>query len=148
MKRTALEYAVFLITRRPQTEQEIITKLTRKKFSADEIRQAVGELTRVKLLDDRRYAKTYVGDKVEFNRRGRYRISIELLRKGVDKEIAEEALGQLSKETELKSAQELIESRQRLWANLDPQKRYQRAVSLLQRRGFSIEIIKKVLTML
>ncbi|HUD21187.1 MAG TPA: regulatory protein RecX [Candidatus Saccharimonadales bacterium] len=145
MRRSASDYAAYLLTRRLQSQRELEEKLARKKYDPEEIASVITRFKEVGLIDDQRFAKSYVADKLEFARRGRWRISLELRKKGISKELIDEFVGSIEPEEELRVARELLKGRQRAWANLDPQKRYVRAVGLLSRRGFSGNIIRQVL---
>lgn len=141
-KLNPLEYAVYLIGRRGRTRAEIRWKLLEKKYPEDEINMTLARLDEINLLDDRKFAEAYTTDKVNIYRRGRFRIGLELLRKGVDKEIIDQSLSQVKEEDELKAATSLLEGRRRSWRDLHERKRFERAMALLQRRGFSPKVVR------
>ena len=61
----------------------------------------------------------------------------ELRRKGVDPEVAEQALEQIDDDTELAAARELARRRARATRGLDPVKRRRRLAGMLARKGYS-----------
>jgi regulatory protein len=145
MKKRAYEYALSILKNRSQTHFQLEEKLKRKKYEPTEISETLATLQEIGLIDDERYAAAYARDKVLIYRRGRFRIGLELLKKGVSKEKINQATAAIKEEDELEAAKSLIESRSRIWKTLDDQARYRRTVSLLQRRGFSASIIRRAL---
>ena len=103
------------------------------------------QLEKMALLDDKIYAELYARDKVSIYRRGRYRIGLELRRKGVDKELVDEAVSAIDEQDELTAAISLLKGRQRQWTDLHDRKRFERATHLLQRRGFSGKVIRQAI---
>ena len=144
-KRDPLTYALFLLSRRGRTKMEVHQKMMEKGYSEAEIQTAITQLTEMRLLDDRTYAKNYVRDKIAIYRRGGFRIGLELYKKGVSKEIIDEALQEVAPEDELEAAKSLLKGRERQWQDLTERKRFERSVTLLQRRGFSGKIIRQAM---
>lgn len=143
-KRPILAYALYLLGRRGRTRRELQDKLTEKKYPADDIAPTLTRLTEMGLLDDTTFAQNYVRDKVAIYRRGRFRIGLELLRKGVGKDQIDQALSTIDEADELAAALSLTEARLKNWQALEPLKRRVRLLSLLQRRGFSAEVVRQV----
>ena len=140
----AVEYSIYLLDNRSYAKHSMVIKLRNKKYDDEQIDQTVKELERIGLLDDRKFADNYAQDKVRIYRRGRRRIYLELLQKGVAKDIIEEAINHIGDQQELEAAKSIIKSKQRQWKHLTDQKRFERSFTLLQRRGFPIAIIKEV----
>ncbi|MBI4948083.1 regulatory protein RecX [Candidatus Berkelbacteria bacterium] len=141
---SALAYASFLLKNRLKSRFELERKLKEKKYLSEDIESALKQLQEVGAIDDQKFAKAYANDKLKYSRRGKFRISLELLQKGVDKEIINKTIKAIDNEVELKIAEELIQSKLRQWQHLDPLVRKRRLIALLQRRGFGIEAIKKL----
>jgi len=140
-----LQYALYLLKNRSRTKREITVKLRDKEYSDEEIGQTVNSLEKIGFLDDKKFAANYTADKVRIYRRGRHRISLELLQKGVSKDLVNEAVQQIEQSAELEAAKSLLRSKEKSWANLTERKRFERAISLLQRRGFPGAIIRQAL---
>lgn len=140
-----LQYALYLLKNRSRSRREIIVKLRDRDYSDEEISQTVKDLERIGFIDDQKYAQNYTHDKVRIYRRGRYRIALELIQKGIPRELIDEALSKIEADAELEAAKSLLKSKERSWANLTERKRFERSVSLLQRRGFPGAVIKEVL---
>lgn len=144
MPKTALEQALRFLQYRPRTIAELTTKLRDKKYPDDEITLVISRLTKLGLVDDARFAKNYAESRSTIYRRGRHRIALELLQKGLPKDLIATAVATIDPVEELASARSLMQSRARQWQGLDPLARKRRAVGLLQRRGFSATVIRQV----
>lgn len=143
-KPSALERALRLLNYRIRGKKELTKSLEERHYQPDEIADAVAQLEKVGLINDERFAKSLAETRVLVSRRGRHAIFFELLKKGIDKELIEEVLAGLSRESELEAARSLATSRLKRLADLEPLKRKMRILSLLQRRGFSAEVIRQV----
>lgn len=144
-KRPSLAYALYLLGRRGRTKRELRDKLVEKQYPPEEIEVTIARLTGMGLLDDATYAENYARDKVSIYRRGRYRIGLDLLRKGVSRDNIDAALSTIEEGDELAAAKSLAAARLKNWEALEPLKRRARLLSLLQRRGFSSKVIKQIL---
>ena len=142
---SALEYALKLLGYRARTEKELQERLAGKKYEPEIIGDVLAKLVKAKLVHDQEFASNYARDKLSISRRGPRRIYFELVRRGVAKDIADQATKLVNKDEELEVAQVLLQSRQRQWAKLDPLARKRRAIGLLARRGFSPNILSQLL---
>jgi len=145
MPKTALEQALRFLQYRPRTIAELTTKLRDKKYPGDEITAVITQLTKLGLVDDVRFAKNYAESRSTIYRRGRHRIALELLQKGLPKDLITLAVAAIDPAEEVASAKSLMQSRERQWRILDPLTRKRRAIGLLQRRGFSATVIRRVI---
>lgn len=144
-KRSAIAYALYLLGRRARSKREILDKLQAKGYSKPELSDAISLLEKNHLINDAKFSQTYAEDKVRIYRRGRHRIALELLQKGIDKELIQEVTKNINSEVELEAARSLLESKTRQWRQLTDRQRFERSVSLLQRRGFSGATIRQAI---
>ena len=142
---SALDYALKLLGYRARTVRELREKLEGKKYPAENITEVLAKLQKIGLVDDEKFAVNYVRDKLSISRRGPRRIYFELIKHGVNREIADQATKAIDKDEELETAQSLLQSRQRQWAKLDPLAKKRRAIGLLSRRGFSSGVLSRLL---
>jgi len=91
----------------------------------------------VGLVDDAAYAEMIVRTRHQERGLARRALAHELRRKGVDPEVAEQALEQIDDDTELAAARELARRRARATRGLDPVKRRRRLAGMLARKGYS-----------
>jgi regulatory protein len=112
-------------------------------FVRDEVEAAVDRLADSKALDDRRAAFTHVRTASRLKGRGRLRIQRELDARGFSREVAREALAEVPADEDLDAIRRFIDrKRQRLD---DTPAGRRRLFNQLLRRGFSAEMISKVL---
>lgn len=137
---TAKERALRLLENRQMSRKELTDKLTRKGESA-EAAEAVAELMeRVGAIDDREYARTVVR---HYARKGYGvgRIKSELIRRGIDRELWEEALSEMPETDD--TLDTLIQNKLR---GREPDKNeVKKLTDMLLRRGFSWGEIKGAL---
>lgn len=137
---------------RPRSKKEFSDYLKRKllkKQLTDEIKMAViNGVIRVaeeeKLLDDTAFALWWIEDRTYFKPRGRRALESELMGKGVAHDIIAEAIDSFELD-EVSLAKKILVSRQHSFLRLSIEKRQNTIRSLLGRRGFTGETIKKAI---
>lgn len=77
---------------------ELREKLRQWQLPPSQADEIIASLCDEKWVDDRRFARAYVSDKVRFGRRGRLYLRRELLLKRVAHEIIDEAISQIDEE--------------------------------------------------
>ncbi|MDO8599981.1 MAG: RecX family transcriptional regulator [bacterium] len=132
-------------TRRPRSEQEFKLWFRRKKIDETLQGETLQKLTSLGLVNDLVFAKWWVEQRSAFRPMARRVLKLELLQKGIDKEIIESAL----EDEELPSEEEqILKVAQKRWErlkNLEDKERKQKLAEFLARRGFSWDTIKDVL---
>ncbi|OGD61665.1 hypothetical protein A3A71_00275 [Candidatus Berkelbacteria bacterium RIFCSPLOWO2_01_FULL_50_28] len=142
---SAFDYAVKLLGYRARTEKELRERLRDKSYEPEAVEKALQRLAAVGLIDDDKFAESFVHSRLSIMRRGKYRICLEMKRRGFSRELTEKWTSQISADDEIEVARELLESRIRSWSNLDELTRKRRALGLLGRRGFAPNIIYRLL---
>lgn len=138
----ASKAALRLLRFRPRSVWELSTRL-RQKFSEDTCRTVIQDLQSRKLLSDYAFSKFWIENRVQFRPMGRARLFKELLAKGVDRQVIEEALGEMSVE-DRRQAEKLFAIRSKRIRPEDP-KRNERLYRFLRSRGFSHELVSELL---
>lgn len=145
MRLSALQCALRFLRYHARSRRELERKLQAKKYSDQEIEQTANRLVSAGLINDQEFTEALVRDRLQIYRRGPRLISLELIKKGVDRELIDQAVRAISPAEEMEVARSLLQSQTRRWQNLDELARKRRAISLLQRRGFSGAVIGKIL---
>lgn len=109
------------------------------------INQSIKRLKKNNFLNDHDFAKWWVGQRLEFRPKGKIALKAELFKKGIDKNIIDEVLKEVSSKSELEAAKKVFEKAMKQLRSVKPEKRRQRLISRLSSRGFSWEIIKQVI---
>jgi len=142
----AREVALNLLSYRSRSEKEISEKLKKKGFSPENIEEVIADLKRVNLLDDYEFACQWIKNRLKNRPRGLTLLSQELLKKGIKREIIDEASEEFYPEDqEVEIASELIRKREKRYKGLDKKIARKRMSGFLLRRGFSYEVVKEVL---
>jgi regulatory protein len=130
---------------KPRTEKEIRKKLKEKKISDSSTDKVITILKDLKYLDDSKYAKQYLEEKLANNPKGKRVIAMKLAEKGINKEVIKSVIeSEYNEDTETKKAKELlIKYLKKVRAKSDLDKR-QKCYRYLLSRGFDYEIVKKV----
>lgn len=144
MKKTPLQYALYLLELRDRTEGEIREKMKRKEYEPEEIEKAVNFLKDKDFINDERFVRNFVQNKQSFGTIGKYKIRQKLILLHLDNKLIEENLVGIDPEAEYDRA---IESA-RNWLShhqIPKEKIYEKVGRFLAGRGFEIDVIKKVL---
>ncbi len=138
MNDTAYEAALRVLIRRPHAERELGVKLARKKFSQDEIAEAIARLKNEKYLDDAKLARDLVRWFVEYRPMGRRGVRFKMQQRGFS---AEDIAAGLSEnyppEMEKTLAQKLVQTK--------PRATREKTARFLVSRGFATDIVLEAL---
>ena len=137
-KKTALEYAAYLLSVRMYSTAELRKKLLAKEYPFPEIRQVIEDFTCKGYLNDALYAENLCSS-LTARGDGKRKIAGKLRMKGIAPELIDETLGKLDREVPEEEAawQALQKKRAALLRESDPQKRKEKAVRYLSGHGFS-----------
>jgi regulatory protein len=134
----ALDLAYRHLGRRDRTVVEVRRHLTARGVDESTVARAVAELEHQGYLDDRRYARRFTEDRRALDDWGAERIERKLLSVGVEPDLIADALGTRSPAGEVEAAVELL--RRRLPGPLHDNRERNRALGLLARRGYELEL--------
>lgn len=142
----AFGYAVNLLSFRSRSTGEIRSKMKQKGYEDTDIEIVIEKLLHYGYLNDKQFATQFVHDKQKFKKAGRNLLKQELFYKGVDKEIIEEVLGEkVNLEEEYERALELATKKARTLTKDDRTAKYRKLSGLLVRKGYSFDLISKVI---
>lgn len=144
-KNMVINHALKLLSYRQRSELEIYNKLKKKGYDESHIDNAIQYCKDHNYINDRNFAEVFTRDKVNLNKYGPQRIKYELISKGVAKDIIEETLEDMDTD-EYQMAMDLALKRLPRYNGDEKAAIYRKLGSFLQRRGYSYDIIKKVLT--
>jgi regulatory protein len=140
----AKEICLNLLEYRARTRQELAQAL-RKKDIPDEVSNRVLErFDEVGLIDDEAFAGQWVRSRHRHQGLGRRALAVELQRKGVAKEVAEEALAEVDTESEELRARQLVDKRLRSMTIASPDDRAKagrRLIGMLARKGYQPGVV-------
>ncbi len=139
---SAYERALALLARREHSRKDLASKLERKGFARDEIRDALQQLIDAGYQSDQRFAEMLVRSRVA-HAYGPVRIRAELRSHGLDDSLVQAALAAVDEDTDWAAlASDLLQRHYGGQAANDYAERGKRAQFLL-RRGFPAEIARQ-----
>ena len=142
----AKQKAYNFVSYKRRTEKQIIDKLKKENFEPDEINGAIAFLNQFNYIDDRKFAKDYVADYLLRKSAGQAKLKLELIKKGIRKDIAEEALKNVFPEEDARELiNRAIEKKMRLLSSKPKDKQKNSLIAYLQRQGFAWSLIKEAL---
>jgi len=134
----AYDMALKLLSYRPQSILEIKQKML-KKFNLELIDKTISRLIKQELLNDKRFAISWIKERSITRLRSRRHLISELRRKGIPQNIITQALQSiLSDNDEIETAMVLIKKK---LGQLEQQKIPDKVKAYLARRGFSYKTI-------
>ncbi len=140
----AYQRALNYLSYRPRTEQEVRRNLQKKDISEEIIEQTLERLRKNSLVNDLDFVKFWVEDRVTFRPRGKRAMRYELIKKGIDRKVIDQAFSEITINEE-KMALQLARKQAGKYAS-DTEFDFRRKMSAyLGRRGFSYEDIRSVI---
>ena len=143
----ANNYALRLLNFKMRTEKEVERKMKEKEYADDIIENTIYYLKEYKYLDDEDYARKFIKDKSSLSKMGKERIKRELYMRGVDPEITKREIEEIiDPDEEYETAMEMaIKKANSTYKNDEPNALYRKLGGFLQRKGYSMDIVMKIL---
>jgi len=140
-KEEAYRTALGMLERKARTTTELSRALKRKGYEPEAITGCLERLRANRMLDDSAFARRFAEQRAANHRKGRLLIRQELLQRGVGREEAEQALGELDGQVEQDAALALARKR---WPQIKgaDRERKMKLMSMLLRRGYPTSIVK------
>lgn len=138
--------AANFLSYRNRSEKEIRDKLRSKSANSDIIEKVVATLKEQKFVNDEQFAREWIRSRTTYRMKSKRIIKIELLKKGIDRDLIDRVMNEGTEETgpvnDLEQAKKLAESRIGKYKGMSKNEIYQKLGGFLARRGFSWETIK------
>ncbi len=142
-KTAARSYALKLLSYRSRSRKEMLDKLRTKDFESEDINAVMEFLENTGLINDKKLASELLSYSTGSRPLGRNGIRMFLFKRGIDKALIEETLSGHTADMEEKAAMEFAERRSRVFNNYPAKVARRRLWAMLQRRGFSADVIRK-----
>lgn len=135
----------FVMTR-PRSLKEVKDYFKRKEIDVSLHQNILDRLTKLELLDDQKFAKWWVDQRLEFKHKSKKDITFELRQKGIDTNTIKNVLDD-SEIDELKIAKELISKKEYKWKRYEESERKQKITQYLSGKGFSWDVISNIVSL-
>ena len=126
-----------LCSRSEHCSHDMLEKMRQWGISPDDQEQVLDRLVGGRYIDDERFARAFVHDKVRYNKWGRRKVEQALWVKHIDKEVCQRVLSEIDDEAYVSALKPLLRQKQR---NKVP---YPKLVRFAMGRGFTMDIIKQ-----
>ena len=146
------------------TEQEVLLKLTAlcagsehcshemlekmRRWEVDEATQVsvMAYLTNEKFIDDERFCRLFVREKIRFNKWGRRKVEMALYQKRIPAEISKPILDEVPDEDYLAVLRPLIKSKGKTVRAASEYEKNMKLIKFAMGRGFTFDIIRQCLS--
>lgn len=132
---------------RSRSEKEIRDYFKKKHIDPQMVDLVTHKLRQQKFINDEEFARMWIRSRTEFKPKGERLIRLELQQKGISKDIIDKAFEPEDDEgrDELLLAKDILERKRKKFEPMEKQERFNKAGSLLARRGFNLDEIKKAI---
>ena len=145
-RQKARDAAFRLLAVRARSRRELRDRLKQKGFETEIIEATLDDFQEKGYQSDEEFAQQYASEKWRNSKWGPSRLRAALAQKVIDRALADRITREVIGEDDLlETVLPLAEKRWRSSQGLPTQKRKQRLIGFLQRRGFSWDVIRPVL---
>jgi regulatory protein len=132
------------LTGRARSRADLATKLAQRNVPDDIATRLLDRFEEVGLVDDAAFARLWVEQRQSGRGLARRALAQELRRKGIEDDVAREALEEIDDAAEVEAARMLVQARMRSVRTLDREKAVRRLVGMLARKGHSSSVAFRV----
>jgi regulatory protein len=148
---TAYNYALNLLAARPYASRALHRKLIQRKYPAADADDAIRRLVDNGLLNDEKFAEQYARSKMLSTGASKRRLTQDLYRKGIKGDVATAAIAHVVEQDEIDPAAVIERVARKKFAqlgDLEPVVLRRRLFAFLARRGYDLDEIKRVVSLL
>lgn len=135
-----------LCARAEYSTGEIRERLRRWGLPAADSERLISSLIARRFIDDGRFARAFVREKVEFARWGRCKIAAALYQKGIPSSLTNEALAEIDEEKYMQNLADLLSAKRRSLPDPDTYESRARLFRHAATRGYEPTAISKALS--
>ena len=126
-------------------EQEMRDKMKRWELDETVQNRIVDRLTKERYIDNERYARAFVKDKIRYNKWGRRKVQQALWMKRIDLEIQQRVLDEIDEKEYLDVLRPLLKQKRKSIKADNDYEMNQKLVRFALSRGFTFDIIRQCL---
>lgn len=123
--------------------QEMEDKMKRWELPEDAIARNMEFLIKHQFVDDARFARFFINDKVKYNKWGRRKVEQALWMKHIPKELSDPVFEEMEDEVYLETLRPMLQNK---YKTIKAKNDYERSMKLIRfalGRGYSMDIIRK-----
>lgn len=134
-----------LCARAEHCQWEMLEKMRRWELSEEAQARVMARLVEERYVDDERYARAFVNDKVRYNKWGRRKVEQALWQKHIDEGVRQRVLDEVDDETYLAVLRPLLQQKRKATKAASDYELNQKLVRFALGRGFTYDIIEQCL---
>lgn len=139
----ALQRLAEQCSRGEHSSGEMMQKLRQWGLAEHERQDIIDRLIDEKYIDDERFCRAFVNDKVHFDRWGRRKIELALYKKGVSKDISTPILDLIDEQEYISTLRELLITKRRTTHAESEYEMNGKLIRYALARGFTYDVIRK-----
>lgn len=124
---------------------EMLEKMGRWELSEEEQGRIMQHLIAERYVDDERYARFFVKDKIRYNKWGRWKVEQALWQKRIDSDIQQRVLKEIDEEEYLNVLRPLLKSKRKSIKATSSYEENMKLIRFAMGRGFTMDIIRQCL---
>ena len=132
-----------LCARAEHCQHEMLEKMRRWEMSDEAQARVMARLVKERYVDDERYARAFVRDKIRYNKWGRRKVEQALWQKRIDEVIRQQVLDEVDDEEYLSVLRPLLKQKRRSTKAASDYELNQKLVRFALGRGFTYDIIRQ-----
>lgn len=132
-----------LCARAEHCQYEMLEKMRRWELPDEAQARVMQRLVNERFVDDERYARAFVKDKIEYNKWGRRKVEQALWTKHIDKDIQARVLDEVDDEAYISVLKPLLKQKRRSTNANSDYELQQKLVKFALGRGFTFDIIRQ-----
>ena len=126
-------------------QYEMLEKMRRWELDDEAQARVMQRLVSERYVDDERYARAFVKDKVRYNKWGRRKVEQALWQKHIDEDIRQQVLDEVDDDEYLSVLKPLLQQKRRSTTAANDYELNQKLVRFALSRGFTYDIIRQCL---
>ena len=126
-------------------QQEIRDKMRRWELDETAQNRIIARLVKERYIDDERYARAFVKDKIRYNKWGRRKVQQALWQKRIDSDIQQRVLDEIDEKEYLDVLRPLLKQKRKSIRAASDYELNQKLVRFALGRGFGFDIIRQCL---
>jgi len=142
--RQALTKVMAMCSQSERCRFDIVAKLRLWELTEEEITEALNYLIKERFLDEERFVRFYVNDKLRFNKWGKVKLSFMLRQKQIPEPIIREELSQINDDLYMKTLRNLLISKVRSVKGTSDYERKGKLAVFAQSHGFEAELAFRI----
>ena len=132
-----------LCARSEHCQQEMLEKMRQWGVSQEEQAQVMARLVSERYVDDERFARAFVSDKIRYNKWGRRKVEQALWLKRIDNAIAAQVLDEVDDAEYVSVLRPLLKQKRRSTKAASEYELTMKLIKFALSRGFTMDIIKQ-----